>query len=61
MMVKELMEDAFKSAGFNTRNLSVVYSRTANGNEFVPSNDDEVVTNNQLYRIAKAFVTTLSK
>lgn len=57
---RDAIEKAFEAAGFETKNLSIVYSNTIGKSDFIPDNDEEV-TNNQLYKIAKAFITTLSK
>lgn len=52
---EEAFKEAFENEGMTTKNLSFVYSRNASANDFV-TDEDAKATNNQLYRLAKAFV-----
>ncbi len=56
---EEALVNGFSKEGMNTSNLSFVYSRSMQKTNYLPNSGDVNATNNQLYKIAKAFITSV--
>jgi len=55
--MQETFVNAFSREGISTSNMSIVYSRTAQTNDYVAEGSE--ATNSQLYRLARAFIMAL--